>query len=58
MKLDDFISRCIVVTACISFGLYFFYPRYDFIDVTHRFDKVSGKFEVYTHIGWREIDKK
>jgi len=48
MKLDDFIIRCVVVTLCIWFLLYNFYPQYEFIDSTHRVNKVSGKSEYYS----------
>jgi hypothetical protein len=46
-----FCKKCIVITACVWFLLYFFFPSYQFINEKHRFNVVNGKSERY--VGYR-----
>jgi hypothetical protein len=49
---DNFFTRCLFMTICMTIGLSYllgtYYPRYEFIDATHRVNKVTGKSEYYS----------
>ena len=55
--MGDFIVKCITVTLCACFFMYFFYPRITYIDQHHRYDCITGKAEYYsTHFGrWNSL---
>lgn len=55
--LDNFFTRCAFVTICVMMILSSYYPRYEFLDATHRVDTITGKSEFYSNHsydrGWR-----
>jgi len=58
MTTVKFAKRVIIVTLAIAFLMYFFFPRYQFIDEKHRVNIVNGKSEYYSkepyNMGWHE----
>lgn len=40
--MEKFIYKCAIITCCIALLLYFFYPRYEFVEPYSRFDKIKG----------------
>jgi len=51
--MKEFIIKCIVVTVCIYFVFNTCIPRYESIDKDYRFDRITGKQEVKTWLGWQ-----
>lgn len=47
MPIIEFIKRSVVVTLCIGSLLYFFYPRYEFIESKIRCNRVTGDVDRY-----------
>lgn len=41
MSIKEFLIKSLIITACIAFLLYNFYPRYEFLK-NAKVDKVSG----------------
>lgn len=60
MRLSDFSKRCLMGTFCLALLMYFFYPKYEFLDSTHRVNKVTGSSEYYYKgsypYGWGSYD--
>lgn len=47
-----FAIKCVVITLCIGNLLSNYMPKYDFIDNSHRVNKVTGKSEYYSNRCW------
>jgi regulatory protein YycH of two-component signal transduction system YycFG len=45
MPVEDFTVKAIIVTLVLSWLLWAFYPRYEYVDSRHVLDAVSGKIE-------------
>ncbi len=54
-RIQEFFLKCFIITLFLIPLLYFFYPKYEFIDSTHRCNKVTGKVEVKTFLEWLEV---
>lgn len=52
MRMKDFIIKCCVVTLCVTWLLYLFFPRYEFTDATHVANRITGKIHYYTTSGY------
>ncbi len=53
-KITIFIVKCITITACMSYIIGSYYPRYVLIDNNHRFDTVTGSVESRSYDKWTD----
>ena len=51
--MKEFIIKCFIVTFCFYFLFSNCFPRYESIEKDYRFDKVTGKQECKTWLGWQ-----
>lgn len=47
-----FAIKCVIVTLCIGNLLSNYMPKYEFLDSSHRVNKVTGESEYYSNSCW------
>jgi hypothetical protein len=48
-SLKNFVYKVAFTTFCVWIILYNFYPKYEFIDKEHRYNKITGSIYEYSN---------